>query len=253
VGPAALFGLLGHALADLGGQVRRVELGHQRVDALGKAALGAVLQRLDHADQLDPEAAEQGSDGDVVFEVAGEPVHLVDDHHLDVWLLSGGRRRGASGADRSGARCGARHPARSYLCLRKAVNTVVPAQAVQSDQQLEEQTPGIRLRPDTHPIRKPQVPRCVRINWEKATARTSSVSTAVSRYGTTSQKRRREGYARSSPPTRILTGHAHQGDPRGPNKHAAAQVNQYVYARCRLELGRSQFLSFNPPVCRDCS
>jgi hypothetical protein len=56
------------------------------------------------------------------------------------WRLgaSGGRRRGASGADRSGARCGARcgarHPARSYLCLRKAVNTVVPAQAVQSDQ-----------------------------------------------------------------------------------------------------------------------
>ena len=82
---------------------------------------------------------------------------------------------------------------------------------------------------------------------------TSSVSTAVSRYGTTSQKRRRDGYARSSPPTRILTGHAHQGDPRGPNKDAAAQVNQYVYARCRLELGRSQFLSFNPPVCRDCS
>jgi hypothetical protein len=32
-----------------------------------------------------------------------------------------------------------------------------------------------------------------------------------------------------------------------PNKHAAAQVNQYVCARCRLELGRSQFLSFNPP------
>jgi hypothetical protein len=28
-------------------------------------------------------------------------------------------------------------------------------------------------------------------------------------------KRRRDGYARSSPPTRILTGHAHQGDPRG--------------------------------------
>jgi hypothetical protein len=77
------------------------------------------------------------------------------------WRLgaSGGRRRGASGADRSGARCGARHPARSYLCLRQAVNTVVPAQAVQSDQELEEQTPGIRLRPDTHPIRKPQVPR----------------------------------------------------------------------------------------------
>jgi hypothetical protein len=132
VGPAALLGLLGHALADLGGQIGRVELGHQGVDALGEAALGAVLQGLDHADQLDPEAPEQGPDGDVVLEVAGEPIDLVH-HHLDVWLLSGGRRRGASGADRSGARCGARHPARSYLCLRKAVNTVVPAQSVQSD------------------------------------------------------------------------------------------------------------------------
>jgi hypothetical protein len=84
VGPAALFGFLGHAFADLGGQVGRVELGHQRMDALGEAALGAVVQRLDHADQLDPEAAEQGPDGDVVFQVAGEPVHLVDHHHLDV-------------------------------------------------------------------------------------------------------------------------------------------------------------------------
>ena len=49
--------------------------------------MGAVIQRLDHADQLDPEAAEQGPDGDVVFEVAGEPVHLVHDHDLDVALL----------------------------------------------------------------------------------------------------------------------------------------------------------------------
>jgi hypothetical protein len=46
--------------------------------------LGAVIEWLDHADQLDPQAAEQGPDGDVVFEVAGEPVDLVDDHHLDV-------------------------------------------------------------------------------------------------------------------------------------------------------------------------
>ena len=58
------------------------------MDALGEAALGAVIQRLDHADQLDPEAAaEQGPDGDVVFEVAGEPVHLVDHDDLDVALL----------------------------------------------------------------------------------------------------------------------------------------------------------------------
>jgi hypothetical protein len=77
-----LLGFLGHALADLGGQVGRVELGHQRVDALGEAALWAVIQRLDHADQLNPQAAEQGPDGDVVFQVAGKPVHLVNDHHL---------------------------------------------------------------------------------------------------------------------------------------------------------------------------
>ena len=54
------------------------------MDAFGEAALGAVIQWFHHADQLDPEAAEQGPDGDVVFEVAGEPVDLVDDHYLDV-------------------------------------------------------------------------------------------------------------------------------------------------------------------------
>jgi hypothetical protein len=97
VGPAALFGLLGHALADLGGQIRRVELGHEGVDALGEAALGAVVQRLDHADQLDPEAAEQGPDGDVVFEVAGEPVDLVDHYYLDVALLLDAGQHGLEG------------------------------------------------------------------------------------------------------------------------------------------------------------
>ena len=103
VGPAALLSLLGHAFADLGGQVRRVELGHQGMDAFGEAALGAVIQRLDHADQLDPQAAQQGPDGDVVFEVAGEPVDLVDDHHLDVAVALDAGQHGLEGGSVGGA------------------------------------------------------------------------------------------------------------------------------------------------------
>jgi hypothetical protein len=38
-----------------------------------------------------------------------------------------------------------------------------------------------------------------------------------------------------------------------PAKRTAARASQYVCSRCRLKLGRSQFLTFNPPVCRDCS
>jgi hypothetical protein len=87
----------GHAFADLGGQIGRVELGHEGVDAFGEAALGAVIQRLDHADQLHPEAAEQGPDGDVVFEVAGEPVDFVDHHHLHVAVALDAGQHGLEG------------------------------------------------------------------------------------------------------------------------------------------------------------
>jgi hypothetical protein len=103
VGPAALFGLLGHALADLGGQIRRVELGHQGVDALGQAALGAVIERLDHADQLDPETPEQGPDGHVVFEVAGEPVHFVHHHQLNIPVVLDAGQHGLEGGPVGGA------------------------------------------------------------------------------------------------------------------------------------------------------
>jgi len=73
------------------------------VDALGQAALGAVIEWLDHADQLDPETPKQGPDGDVVLEVAGEPVYLVDHHHLDVALLLDAGQHGLEGGPVGGA------------------------------------------------------------------------------------------------------------------------------------------------------
>jgi hypothetical protein len=69
--PAAHLGLLGHALSDLTGEVRRVELGHQRVDALNEASGGRLLDVLGHRDQLHPGVAERRSDGDVVLNGAG--------------------------------------------------------------------------------------------------------------------------------------------------------------------------------------
>jgi hypothetical protein len=44
VGVAAELGLLAHALADLARQVRRVELGHQGVDAFDQTARGGLVQ-----------------------------------------------------------------------------------------------------------------------------------------------------------------------------------------------------------------
>jgi hypothetical protein len=73
------------------------------VDTLGEAALGAVVQRLHDADELDPEAAEQGPDGHVVFEVAGEPVDLVDHYYLDVALLLDAGQHGLKGGPVGGA------------------------------------------------------------------------------------------------------------------------------------------------------
>lgn len=75
--------------------------------------------------------------------------------------------------------------------------------------------PGIRLRPDTHPIRKPQVPSMMSVSTGR-----SHRKDVVSEYGgepvwhdfpEEAPRWLREGF----PPTRILTGHAHQGGPRG--------------------------------------
>ena len=92
---AAELGLLAHALANLAGQVGRVELGHQRVDAFDQSARGGLVQVLGHRDEGDPAAAQQGADGDVVLHVAGQPVDLVDDDGLDVALLADPGQHGA--------------------------------------------------------------------------------------------------------------------------------------------------------------
>jgi hypothetical protein len=84
--PAAHLGLLGHALSDLTGEVRRVELGHQRVDALNEASGGRLLDVLGHRDQLHPGVAERRSDGHMVLHGAGQPIDLVDNDSPDAAL-----------------------------------------------------------------------------------------------------------------------------------------------------------------------
>ncbi len=92
---AAELGFLPHALANLARQVGRVELGHQRVDALDQTARGGLVEVLGHRDEGHPAAAQQRADGDVVLHVAGQPVDLVDDDGLDVALLADPRQHGA--------------------------------------------------------------------------------------------------------------------------------------------------------------
>ena len=81
--PAAHLGLLGHALSDLTGQVGRVELGHERVDALHETSRSRLLDVLGHRDQLHPGVAKRRPDGHVVLHGAGQPIDLVDDHRAD--------------------------------------------------------------------------------------------------------------------------------------------------------------------------
>jgi hypothetical protein len=101
--PTTHLGFLGHALSDLAGQVGRVELGHERVDALHEPPRGRLLDVLGHRDQLHPRVAERRSDGHVVLHGTGEAIDLVDDDRADPALghqaekgpsASGGRRCG---------------------------------------------------------------------------------------------------------------------------------------------------------------
>lgn len=87
-GPSALFGFLSHAVADVGREVVGVELGQQRVQPFGELAFRGGFEPFHDAFQLDAEAAELGADGDVVVEVSGEPVELVDHDHVGVALLA---------------------------------------------------------------------------------------------------------------------------------------------------------------------
>ncbi|MDA8039938.1 MAG: hypothetical protein M0Z69_12455 [Actinomycetota bacterium] len=87
VRPAAHLRLLAHALSDLRGEVGRVELGHEGVDALDEPPRGGLLQVLGHRHERGSSAPQQRSDGDVVLEVAREAVDLVNDDSVDVAIL----------------------------------------------------------------------------------------------------------------------------------------------------------------------
>ncbi|MDA8297987.1 MAG: hypothetical protein M0004_15670 [Actinomycetota bacterium] len=87
VGVAAELRLLAHALADLCCKVGRVELGHERVDALDEAPRGGLVEVLGHRHERHAAPAKERPDRDVVFHVPGKAVDLVDDDGLDVAAL----------------------------------------------------------------------------------------------------------------------------------------------------------------------
>jgi hypothetical protein len=82
-GPAAHLGLLGHALSDLTGKVRRVELGHERVDALHEASGGRLLDVFGHRHKLDPGTPQCRPYRHVVLHGAGQTIDLVHDDGTD--------------------------------------------------------------------------------------------------------------------------------------------------------------------------
>ena len=91
---AAHLGLLHHALLHLSGKVGGVELRHQRVDALDQAAGGGLLELLLDRDEHHVAAAQRRADGDVVLDVAGQAIDLVDHDRVDVALLDDARQHG---------------------------------------------------------------------------------------------------------------------------------------------------------------
>jgi len=97
VGEPAHLRLLGEPLLDLGGEVGRVELGHERVDAFDQAARGGLLHVLGHRHQRHGLPPEQRPDGDVVLHVARQAVDLVHDDGVDVALLGDARQHGLQG------------------------------------------------------------------------------------------------------------------------------------------------------------
>ena len=97
VGEAALLRLLAEPIFDLGGEVGRVELGHERVDALDQASRGGLLNVLGHRHERHATAAKQRPDGDVVLHVACQAVDLVDDDGVDVARFCDAREHGLQG------------------------------------------------------------------------------------------------------------------------------------------------------------
>ena len=87
VGEPALLRLLAETLLDLGGEVGRVELGHERVDAFDQAPRGGLLHVLGHRDERYAPAAKERPDRHVVFHVPCQPVDLVHDDGVHVTLF----------------------------------------------------------------------------------------------------------------------------------------------------------------------
>jgi len=85
-GGAAGLCLLDEALARLGGEVGRVELGVGGDDRVHEPTERRVVDVLRHRDQFDARVVQVVGDRRVVVAVASKPVNLVDDHVVQVAL-----------------------------------------------------------------------------------------------------------------------------------------------------------------------
>ncbi len=87
VGEPAHLRLLGEPLFDLGCEVGRVGLRHERVDAFDQTPRGGLFHVLGHRHERHALPPQQRPDGDVVLHVACQAVDLVDYHGVDVALF----------------------------------------------------------------------------------------------------------------------------------------------------------------------
>lgn len=85
-GRATLLRLLMQPLLGLGREVGRVELGVGGEDRLHVLAERGVVDLLDHRDEFGTCGLDRECDLDVVGEVPGQPVDLVDDHVVEIAL-----------------------------------------------------------------------------------------------------------------------------------------------------------------------
>ncbi|MDA8282824.1 MAG: hypothetical protein M0Z42_05880 [Actinomycetota bacterium] len=86
-GPAALLGLLVHALGDLGGEVLAVELRDRGHDPVQQGAGGCFVDVLGHRHQRRAGFSDRQVDRDIIRAVTGQSVDLVDDDVIDIALL----------------------------------------------------------------------------------------------------------------------------------------------------------------------
>ncbi|HEY8755648.1 MAG TPA: hypothetical protein VIN65_04770 [Candidatus Dormibacteraeota bacterium] len=91
---AAHLGLLHHALLHFGGKVGRIELSHQRVNAFNQTTGRGLLQLLADRDKSHIATAQRRANGDMVLDVAGQAVDLVDHDRVDVALFDDAPQHG---------------------------------------------------------------------------------------------------------------------------------------------------------------